>query len=252
MRLVFALVAAGGFAISAGADCRHTAPRQVAVPADGVAVVEIKAEAGSLDVEAGPAGTVKAAGTACSSDADLRDIRLEARRAGDRLIVEALVGARGGAVFGWARERRLDFTVQVPSNVRVEIEDGGREISIRDVAAARVVDGSGEIEVRGVRGGLTIQDGSGEIEIENCGGPIKISDGSGEIEIRNVRGDVTIEEDGSGAIDVIGVTGNLLVEADGSGSIDVRDVGGDFTVRRDGSGGLAHHGVRGRVSVPRD
>jgi DUF4097 and DUF4098 domain-containing protein YvlB len=232
-------------------DCRHTAPRQLTEPSDGIRVVEIRAAAGSLLVEGVGGATVRASGTACSSsEDDLDGIRLESNRRGDRLIVEAVMPDTRSWSFGWNVQRRLDFTVALPSNLSVEIDDGSGSIEVRNVAAVEIEDGSGPIDIRGVRGAVRIDDGSGDITIRDAG-PIHITDGSGDIDIQSVRGDVIIEDDGSGGIEIADVTGNVVVENDGSGSIAVRNISGDFTVRHDGSGGVSVHGVRGRVSVPK-
>lgn len=232
-------------------DCRHTAPRQITVPTDGVKSIEVRAAAGSLVVQGGAAAGVRASGTACSSSADaLADIRLESHRSGERLIIEAVIPEESAWTFTGTRQRRLDFTVELPPALPVEIHDGSGSIEVRNVAAVDIEDGSGEIDVQGVRGAVKIDDGSGEITIRDAGGPVRITDGSGGIEIRSIRGEVVIEEDGSGGIDVAEITGNVLVEDDGSGSIAVRNISGNFTVRNDGSGGVSVDGVRGRVSVP--
>ncbi|HEY0593691.1 MAG TPA: hypothetical protein VGF40_18110 [Thermoanaerobaculia bacterium] len=233
-------------------DCRHTAPRQLSAPSEGVKIVEVHAGAGALVVRGGAAAGIRASGTACSSSADaLEKIRLESKRTGDRLVIEAVFPEMASWGFGWNLQRRLDFTVELPQALPVRIDDGSGSIEVRNVAAADIDDGSGEIEVRGVAGTVTVDDGSGDISIVDAGG-VAVEDGSGSIDIRSIRGAVVIEEDGSGAIEIADVTGNVTIEDDGSGSIAVRNVSGDFTLRDDGSGGVTVDGVRGKVSIPRD
>lgn len=231
-------------------DCRHTAPRQLSAPTDGVKVVEVRAGAGSLVVRGAAAAGVRATGTACSSRADDLDaIRLESKRSGDRLVIEAVFPS-SAVVFGWS-QRRLDFTVELPQTLAVEIKDGSGSIEVRNVAAAEIDDGSGGIDVRGVRGTVSVNDGSGDVTIADAGG-VRIDDGSGGIDISSIRGAVLIDEDGSGGIEISDVNGNVTIDEDGSGSISVRNVTGDFTLRDDGSGGVSVDGVRGKVSVPKD
>lgn len=232
-------------------DCRHTAARQVSAPAAGVQKVEIIARAGSLRVIGGTGAEVRAEGEACVSDRDyLEATRLEMRRAGSTLIIEATTET-ARFVFGTSYAS-LPFTVHLPASVGVEIRDGSGSIEVENTGALSIDDGSGSIEVRGVRGPVRIEDGSGEMTIRDVTGDVRIDDGSGSIEIRSIRGSVVIDEDGSGSIDIAGVTGNVIVEDDGSGSIDVQDVGGDFEVRRDGSGGISSGNIRGKVLIPRD
>ncbi len=245
--VLFSLVIATPLAAD---DCRHTAPRQVSAPSDGIRVVEVRAAAGSLVVRGVAASGVRATGTACSSSADALDgIRLVSSRTGDRLVIEAKM-PEGSWSFGWHSQRRLDFTVELPQTLPVEIDDGSGSIEVRNVAAVKIDDGSGSIDVRGVRGAVSIEDGSGDIDVAEAG-EVRVTDGSGSIGIETIRGGVVIDEDGSGSIEIAGVTGNVLIDDDGSGSIDVRNIAGNFTVREDGSGGVALHDVRGKVSVPK-
>lgn len=245
----FGMAIAG--AASADWNCRHEAPVQVSASVAGVTKVQIDARAGSLKVAGVESAQIRAHGRACaSSEGLLGDIRLETRRSGNVLIVEAVIPESSGRIFG-DDQRRLDFTVEVPASLPVEINDGSGSIEVRGVAAVEIEDGSGEIEIASVAGSVSIDDGSGEIEIENVGGPVRITDGSGEIDVENVRGDVVIEDDGSGEIEIAMVGGSVLIENDGSGSIDVREVAANLEIRRDGSGGVHVSGIRGRVSIPK-
>jgi hypothetical protein len=217
---------------SAWADCDHSAPRRLTANAAGATRVVITAKAGTLRVSGRPGADVTASGTACTSDRDfLSQINLVARRDGSDLLIEAIIPERV-MVFSW-HEARLDFEVGVPENLPVEIRDGSGSARIEDVASVEVVDGSGEVEIRGVRGNVEVTDGSGQISIRDVGGNVRISDGSGSIEVSHVGGSV-------------------VVRVDGSGSIDVDDVKGDFIIERDGSGGVDFERIGGKVSIPRD
>lgn len=219
-------------ASAARADCDHTAPRRLTANAAGATRVVVTGKAGSLRVAGHRAADVTASGTACTSDRDFLDrINLVARRDGSDLVVEAVIPERV-MVFGWM-EARLDFEVGVPENLPVVVRDGSGEARIENVASAEIVDGSGELEIRGIRGNLEVTDGSGQIDIRDVGGNVTIDDGSGSIEVSHVGGSV-------------------IVRVDGSGGIDVDDVKGDFIVERDGSGGVDFQRVKGKVSIPRD
>ncbi len=233
-----------------GFGCSHTAPRRVAAAAAGVSRVSIIARAGSLRVTGRAGGDVVASGTACASDRDfLNEIKLEARRDGSELVIEALIPERL-SLFNWS-EGRLDFEVAVPANVPISVRDGSGPATISGVADVDVKDGSGELEIRNVRGNVKVHDGSGEMEIFDVGGEVEITDGSGEIRVERA-GSVHVSEDGSGSIDIRNVQRDVRIDEDGSGSIDVADVRGNFTVDRDGSGGIDYARVAGRVSIPRD
>ena len=228
-------------------ECEHEAPYSGRFSAEGLRVLMVEAEAGSLRIEGRPGvREVTVSGTACASSRDLlEEVVFRATAEGGRGEVSTDTPDR-------LRDReyaRLDLEIIVPAGMALDIVDGSGEIEILNVGATRIDDGSGELSVRNVQGDLTIEDGSGEIDIQNVSGNVRISDGSGEIEIDEVQGSVDIE-DGSGSIDVVGVRLSVEVD-DGSGSIRVRDIRGDFRVLDDTSGDIDHTEVRGVVDVPR-
>ena len=223
------LVLAGSTAF---ADCEHSAARRLTANAAGANRVVVVGKAGKLRVTGRSQADVTASGTACTSDRDfLQEINIVARRDGSDVIVEAVIPERV-AVFGWF-EARLDLEVNVPANLEVVVRDGSGGLDIENVGALDVTDGSGEVDIRGVRGNLEVRDGSGQLSIRDVTGNVEIHDGSGSIEVSHVGGSV-------------------LVRADGSGGIDVSDVKGDFIVDRDGSGGVDYERVGGKVRVPKD
>ena len=215
-----------------GRDCDHSAPHRLNAAVGDATSIVIVGRAGSLRVTGSNAANVTATGTACASERDvLAGMRIEGRREGSELVIEAVIPDRVVS-FSFHNHATLDFEVSVPESLPIRIKDGSGGLYIRNVASADINDGSGEIEIRNVRGDVRLRDGSGSVEIEKVGGSVVVlADGSGALDIRDVRRDVTIE-------------------VDGSGGIDVADVQGNFTVARDGSGGVDYDRVAGRVSIP--
>jgi len=212
-------------------DCSNKATRKVSAPAAGVTRVVILGHAGSLRVTGRSGVTdVVATGTACASDrGDLNEIQLTSERDGSELRIEAVIPEKS-SFFGMG-QARLDFEVVLPIGSAVWVDDGSGTAEITDVGSLSVVDGSGALRIRGVRGDAKVKDGSGSIDISEVTGNVEIRDGSGSIEIENVGGSVVIDGDGSGGVSVDNVRGN-------------------FEVRRKGSGGVDYERIGGRVSVP--
>jgi hypothetical protein len=227
--LLTALAAAAGPAAASWSECDHRASREATVPTAGARSIRILAGAGDLRIQGREGATAVAVhGKACAStEARLGAIHLIAEKRGDVVYIEAGIPEdwRGGAA-------ALDLTIDVPSSIPLNVEDG-----------------SGSAEVRGVAA-LEIEDGSGDLLIEDVAGNVTVTDGSGDVTIRQA-GSVLVKEDGSGDLRATGIRGDVVVRDDGSGSIDVSDVGGDFTVDADGSGGITPDGVRGQVRIPR-
>jgi hypothetical protein len=230
-----------------GDDCTHRAARNVAGPIAGVTRVVIVGRAGTLHVGGHRGGgEVRATGTACTSSAELlNQTKLTLSRSGSELRIEAEM-PDSETMFDTAK---LDFEVSVPDNVRLSIEDGSGALTIDNVGATDVIDGSGDLHIRNVAGDLSVHDGSGEMTIESVSGNVRVNDGSGDINIHDA-GSVTIANDGSGGVDIRNIKGDVAIGNKGSGSVDVDGVGGNFRVANKGGGSINWNRVSGHVDVP--
>lgn len=234
-------------------DDAYTAPRNATVNASGAKRIGIEASAGFLRVKGGTSGSeVKVTGLARASRQNLlSEIRLVAERRGEVVYIKADIGERNNA-WGDNFYRALDLTIEVPSTIALEIDDGSGEVEISGTAGVRLTDGSGSIEMSNIGGPVDIEDGSGEIQLSNIRGKVEVNDGSGEIVVRDVTGDLVIDDDGSGSIEGYDVSGSFTVRSDGSGGIKADGIGGDFNVRNKGSGGVSYYNVKGTVKIPDD
>lgn len=232
-------------------NCRYDAERSATVNAGGARLLDVDAGAGGLRIEGKPGLTeVRIRGHACASDRDLLDdIKLEARREGDRIIIRANKQDDDNRS-NWLGNhyRTLDVVMEVPAGIAASIDDGSGEMYLSALGNTEIDDGSGEIEGHDL-GAVRLDDGSGSITLTDVRGAVEIQDGSGEIELRNIGGAIDID-DGSGEINVRGARNNVRV-SDSSGGISVMDVAGDFIVREDGSGEIDYENVRGKVDIPK-
>lgn len=214
-------------------DCRYQDDRNATIDAAAARLLAVEAGAGSLKI-VGKAGqkNIVIRGKACASSKEMLDrIKLESRRDGSTIEIEANVQRDDDSRYGWRDNQyaTLDVVMEVPEGIAGDITDGSGEMTLENLGDLEVHDGSGEFYAENI-GALRLEDGSGEIEIVNARGNVSIRDGSGEITLRDIKGSVTVR--------------------DGSGDINVRQVAGDFTVAADGSGGVDYDQVRGRVDVP--
>jgi hypothetical protein len=232
-------------------NCRHEAIRSANIDASGANLLVVDAGSGSLKIEGKPGLTrVVIRGRACASDEDLLDdIKLEAKRDGNSVVVRANVrDDKDDFHFRSRMYERLDVVMEVPAGIAANIDDGSGEIELSHLGDVDIDDGSGSI-VGSDLGAVRLDDGSGEIDLSDVRGRLDIEDGSGEITLRNIAGAIDIN-DGSGEITVRVARSNVRI-SDSSGGISVMDVGGDFVVTDDGSGGIDYDNVRGRVDIPR-
>lgn len=246
--LALATLAAG----AADAACKLAANYDGAADAAGVTKVVVNTGPGDLSIVGrSDAQRVVAKGSACASSQPLFErLKLEVRREGDIVYVDAGIGNTDNVVTIGNSYAYINVGIAVPAQLPIEVRDSSGDTHITGVERLDLTDSSGDIEVRDI-GSAVIKDSSGDIEVNGARGDVTVTfDGSGDITIHDVGGNVEIGSDGSGGIRVTGVKGNVTVGNDGSGSIDVADVGGDFTVDSDGSGGITHRGVAGKVSIP--
>jgi len=234
-----------------------TAPRNAVVSAAGARVIRISARSGYLNVTGRPGLTqVRVTGVArASSRRILDDIKLQAERQGDEVLIKVIMPDMESDHSSWDlfrgnHRQQLDLDIEVPTNIRLDVEDGSGELKIRGTGAVELSDGSGDLELSGITGDVRIKDGSGNVVLRGVGGDVEVDDGSGNIDADNITGNFTIGDDGSGSVDISGVGGTMRIESKGSGGVNVDRVGGDFIVDRKGSGSIEYSTVKGRVSVP--
>lgn len=238
---------------AAGCRLSHldlTADRSATLSMAGVHTVVVTTGAGWLRIQ-GHAGfpNLQARGTAhASSDTLLAAIRLTVQRSGDTVFVASTAPLDTGSVAGPAV---LDLTLDMPSDVALDVTDASGETIIHDVGPLLLASsGSGGVEIDGVAGALGVVDGPGDLQASNVHGDVYIRDGSGAIYLASVTGSVDIPVDGAGEIQVADVTGSVHIGAKSSGEVAARDIGGDLVVDARGSGSVEYHDVKGRVAIP--
>jgi len=206
--------------------------REVSLDAAGLSGIEIKAGAGSLEVNGVSGGDqilVRAIIQVPDASEDKaleiieKEMVLELQTNDDIAVLDGYFDSSG-----WGDSPSMRLEVSVPERFSMDIEDS-----------------SGSIVVNDVTGNIKVDDSSGSIKMSHVGGTVSIEDGSGSINIDGVGGDVTLE-DGSGSIKLSDVNGSVTID-DGSGSITIRDVAEDLIIIDDGSGSINYSNVQGTV-----
>jgi DUF4097 and DUF4098 domain-containing protein YvlB len=276
-RIWLTLLAVGpATAFAWGDGCEFRAERAAGVDAKGIEKVVVRAGSGDMKVVGRTnAVRVEARGTACASKQEYVDAaQIQVRREGNVVFVETeLPQDKGGdklinIMINDDEHAYIDLGVALPSNVPIEVVDSSGDTVVEDVAALKLQDSSGDLEIIRVAGlvdvgdssgdisidaagSVKLRDSSGDIEVTDTDGDVEVSiDSSGDIRIARVGGSVRIEQDSSGGMRVEDVKGAVLVESDSSGDIYAGRVGGDFTVRSDSSGSIDHEEIGGKVSIP--
>lgn len=251
--------------------CTHSAPRQLALDLSGARAVVFDIGPNELKVDATPGATAGVQGKACASKADaLPQLKLTQERVGDKVVVRAYRDGRFGGIFFGNNYAYQRLTASVPDTIPVQLKVGSGDGWVSGAPVVSVDVGSGDAEVRNVKGLVAASVGSGDIDVHDVGALKVVSIGSGDIEAKQVRGAVEVGSIGSGDFDLVGaggdveigsigsgdatlrdVAGNVRVGSVGSGEVQARGVGGGLTVRSVGSGDVVHDGVRGAIDVPK-
>lgn len=250
--------------------CTHSAPRNLQLDLAGVRNVVFDIGHNELRVDARPGGNGAVTGRACASDAAYLDqLKLTQQKSGDTLVVKAWRDGNSlSGLFG-NRYAELRLSATLPDTLPVRLEVGSGDAWVNGTASLDATVGSGDLEIKRVRGKVSAKVGSGDIEIDDVGALHVPSIGSGDVSVRNVRGDVEVGSIGSGDFSLDRAGGRVKIGSIGSGDADVAGAGGavevgsigsgDFeargaaslSVRSVGSGDIEHRDVRGAVNVPR-
>jgi len=113
-------------------------------------------------------------------------------------------GEYRGRRSGWTRNRqiRINFTVQVPSGVRVQAGTGNGDVSVSGGVSEVVAStGNGRVDVSETTGEVKASSGNGRVTVEGAGGPVEVSTGNGDIRVVTAAGPVSANS-GNGDIDV--------------------------------------------------
>lgn len=245
-----AIAASAAVAAQAHAQSdRYQVTRTAQAAAGGVAAVRLSNGSGNLVVN-GRSGSSEVHVTAIvhgSSQRAVDAVRISLDRNGDVVTVREDTPDRSwfGIDNTW-----VDLTVELPTNMALDVSDGSGGARIDNAGAIRLRSGSGGAHLSNIAGTVDVRSGSGAVELSNVRGNVTASSGSGGFTIDGVNGSVDIRNAGSGSLNVRGVTGSVHLGSIGSGSLVADNIGGDLTVDRKGSGSVQYTNVKGQVSVP--
>ena len=153
-----------------------------------------------------------------------------ARRRIEEVVQHPPIEQQGNLIrIGGNLLRRTNMTVNYTIVVPAETE-------------LRGITGSGDLDVRGIRGPASLTAGSGEIRAEDIGQDTQAVAGSGGIHLASIHGDVQATA-GSGDLELSAIRGEIRAQT-GSGDVRVTQPGGAVNAGA-GSGDLTITGASG-------
>ncbi|WP_244240745.1 DUF2807 domain-containing protein [Luteimonas yindakuii] len=225
--LLVCLLPVAGFAQE---RCAHSQPQQLVLDTAGAKRVMFDIGPHRLRLQGSSGGDHRIAGRACaSSEGDLARMSVTQELRGDTLHVKLQREDRRGLSLG-DRYAYLTLEGTVPEDVLVQLRVGSGDAWLDGAASASADLGSGDVDVRGIRGLLTAKVGSGDAALHDVGALNVLSLGSGDIEASQVRGDAEVGSIGSGDFSLRGAAGNVDIGSIGSGDATLEDVTGNVVV----------------------
>lgn len=119
-------------------------------------------------------------------------------------------------------------------------------ITVPAEAELRGTMGSGDLQVRGIRGPVRLTTGSGNITAEQIGEDTQVTSGSGDVRLRDIQGEVQFTT-GSGDVQLSNVHGEIRAHT-GSGDITIERPGSTIAAGT-GSGDVVLRGISGDARV---
>ncbi len=239
------------FGASLANSCEATKSIDIDIPAEGLAMVEIRALAGEFDVGPTDDMVVHIRGIACTDETKhLDQMDIKVLQEDGKLRVFTVI-PHHLETFN-PEHASIDLNVTLPARLPLSIQDTSGDLFIRDVSIVSIEDSSGNIDFVGGLASLSVRDSSGEVKIRKLEGSLTITDSSGDMELDDIAGDVLIPADSSGEIDIRRVTGRVEIDQDGSGDISIDTTGGDVKIGNDGSGDIELEDIAGNAIIERD
>lgn len=225
--------------------CRYDRSHTAELPVDGAKAIRVDGWAGRLTMHGtDDAKAVQVSGKACSSSSSVLDeIGLKTERSGDTVIVTV---THPDLVTGSAY---MDLSISLPSSLTAKVEKASGETQIDNLAGLDLKKSSGELEVEGIKGDLSVKTSSGEVILSGVTGATTYEGSSGDLTMKGLLGKVTITEKSSGTVKADGLGGDLVMENVSSGDMELKGVQGSVTLERKSSGTVTATAIGGSFTA---
>jgi hypothetical protein len=200
----------------------HTGEIQQTVPVEPNVIVSLCIASGSINVRGWDRNEVQAR----SADAETIELRrASAGNAGPASRIEVLIAdpAEGSRAQAGSCTAFSDVELSVPRGAIVQLQTRDGDITVADVAEARVEAQSGDInlehvsrlaEARALSGDITLKDSSGRVQLGSVSGSVEATNvrsitAGDDFEAGTVSGDVILKEVNHAQVHAKSVSGSL-------------------------------------------
>ncbi len=207
----------------------------------GPAQLHIETGSGDVIVRRGQSGTVHVKGT-IHLTGSIFGSPIEAEHKADEIVSNPPIeqdgnlirigkgkGTDEGGSLLFPKYVSIDYEIETPADTQIESKTG-----------------SGDYQISGLKGPVTLESGSGDIKIEDIVGKVRVKTGSGDVVMDNSGADGIEVETGSGdvALRLPAKAGYELTAHTGSGDIDLTPgLGDSVTVHENEAHGKINSGT---------
>jgi hypothetical protein len=210
--LLVAGVVVGGVALTALAGCGSGVPTRLDFSdTEKVKVTEIVVTGGSGDVVVRTAPIAETRINRVLTYRDVHEPGATYRLAGTVLTVDTDCG----------RTCSVSYDIEAPAGVAVSGELGSGDVTMTNVGSTDLQVGSGDINLVGATGAVTLGTRSGDIRVRDLTGASQLSATSGDIDGSGL---------GGGAIVADAKSGNIQLKLSRPGSVTAKATSGDITL----------------------
>jgi len=140
----------------------------------------------------------------------------------------AAITRHGDAVTVTAPPGKGVTDIAVPHGSRLDVRAGSGRAVIENVAAVKITKPSGELEIRGVAGDVSLEMKSGNATVRDVGGRLDAVTGTANLDASAVAGNATVTSINGNT--TLRCVGGSVVVSDTNGAIDVRATRGDVSI----------------------
>lgn len=213
--------------LPAGAALAETRAFQQRFPADVASTLIVRSDVGEIRVTGGAAEILIQA-TIDGSKSEVERFEIQAVAREGRIEVTGTAGRKGWSLWN-SGSLQVTYVIQVPDNVRLELNTAGSNVLVRRVA--------GEVTAKTSGGNIGFRDVGGSATASTSGGHIHIERVAGSIHARTSGGDILLSGATSG-VEARTSGGDVSVDHV-QGEVVARTSGGDITVGLEGE----HKGI---------
>ena len=219
----------GNVVSTAFGSAKESAEKELILSSDGLAGINLKTQSGDVSVTGGDRGDVliQAVVTARGSDPENAKKRAEGIDVIHEIEDGVIMIKDSGTTMQITGPYSVDYTVTVPRKFAAKLQTMEGDVTVRSIEGGISINNySGDIHCKECCESIKVNTKSGDIEIESC---------TGEIKLRTLSGDITMSDIASGEVSCNTLSGDIegaLTPAAGA-NISVKTLSGDIELEID-------------------